>query len=555
VLHAATAALVALAVAALAGPGWAAVAGLATAAYRPFLVYAGVHEPETAILFCLAVAVACGAWARRLGQAGPPPRSWTGAALAAASGLALAAAGLLRPHHLILLPVWAYWLTPTQPAQPASSLPGKDGTSDRRTRRSARIGLSSSAAVLLAALALLAPFVVSRWRATGSLAVMNPGPVFYEGNAPGATGLRRHAPPAVLALERAHPAVSDYGHVAYRRIASWAAGRRLSPGAANRYWTRLAWQGIAAWPARSAGRFIRKALFSVMPYEAHDLIVAEHLDRRLRRVLPWGFAFLVVAAPWPALAPRRRLADLAGPLAVAGLALTVQIAFYASARQRLPLALAMLVAGPVLLADLARGRLDARVRRPLALALGVVIAAALAVASGRWALLDQLEWDDLLGRRPVSPAERLLAFQDGRAGRTELREDALLFRAALARHRAGDLAASLPAFAALSGRGRDFTIDEDPVGVPEYWLARAFLAGGEPAHFRAALAAALATRPDEPRLLALVSPAGPPGVDPVSARLALADAARAADRPSAAQAVLRPLAPAFPELGVERRLP
>ena len=548
VLHAGTAAAVALAVAALAGPAWAAAAGLAAAAYRPFLVYAGIHEPENAIVFCLAVAIACGAWARRLLR--QEVAALAGPALAAGAGLALAAAGLLRPQHLLLLPIWACWV---------ALAPGRGWK---------RPYSSVAGAVLLAALAVLLPFFAARWRATGSLTIMDPGAVFYEGNAPGATGLRSHAPAVILALEKAHPGESDYRHVAYRRIAAYAtsgarpaltavtggaapraASASIAPGAANRYWTRLAWEGIAAWPRRAAARFGRKALLALMPYEAHDLVVAEHLDRRVRRRLPWGFALLAVALPWLLLARRRRLADLAGPVAVAALAFAVQVAFFASARQRLPLALALLVIGPALLADLAGGRLRAGVRRPLAVGFGVVAAAALAVAGGRWAILDQIEWDEMLGRRPPALAERLVRVQDGQAGRRGLREDALFFRAALGRYHAGDLDAALPALADLAGAGRDYTVDGAVVdGVPEYWLARACLARGDRRCARVALAAALCVRPDGPRILALATRRSAPGVDPASAGLLLAEAADLSGHPHAAAALRRLIAPAVPEL-------
>ncbi len=75
---------------------------------------------------------------------------------------------------------------------------------------------------------------------------------------------------------------------------------------------------------------------------------------------------LLPALPWAALARRRRLVELAGPLALAALAVAVRVATYASARQRLPLALALWVVLPVLLADLLDGRLRGGVRPALA---------------------------------------------------------------------------------------------------------------------------------------------------------------------------------------------
>src|SRR5271166_6576505 len=107
---------------------------------------------------------------------------------------------------------------------------------------------------------------------------------------------------------------------------SRTAGSRRPPLAANRYWTGLAWEAMAARPWEAARRFARKALLALAPYEGHDLLLAERLDRRLRRWLPWGFALPLLALPWVPLARRGRLAELAGPLAVAALAFAVQAA-------------------------------------------------------------------------------------------------------------------------------------------------------------------------------------------------------------------------------------
>ncbi len=584
-LHALTAALAALAVARLAGPGWALVAGLGVASYRPFLVYAGVHEPESVIVFCLAVAICAGLAARALtpvpspdppptrttpspGRGAPPPSPfvgiganledragraaapsplvgegrgegafWLWATLAAA---ALAAAGLARPQHLLLLPVWALWM--------GAALP--------RSRR-----LRVWAVVFGIGALLVGPVLASRYRATGMLAVMNPGPVFYEGNGPGATGLVRFAPPAVIALERAHREAFDYGHVAYRRIAAAATGRPASPSAANRYWTGLALEGMRAWPGAALRRLARKAGLALMPYEAHDLVNAEQNDRRLRRLLPWGFALLLVPLAWLPLARRGRWSELAGPLAVALLALALQTGIYASARQRLPLALALWVVGPVLACDLVRGRLHAAVRPALALLLGLAGGALIAGLTGRVALLDQLGWDRLLGPAPPALGARLVAWQEGRTLRPLVRQDALALAAGVGALRLGRPDLALPHLAPLVAGDRDFTIDDRTVGVPAYQAALALLALGDRDGALQAAMQARGVRPDDPRVAALAlrlaDPAGfqaavggwrLAGGDPVSARLALAAAARSAGDQGAAQALLQPLAADFPEL-------
>ncbi len=548
VLHALTAAAVAMTVAMLAGRRWAWLGGLGVAAYRPFLVYCGMLEPETVILACLACAMLLGALARRrlaalaapalaeaeaaVTSAGPaaapaaaavivpseapgpvwaapgtaplpveapaavtaPPRAsipLATAALAVLAFAALAAAALGRPQHLLLMPVWAWWLAAAAPAAPAGG-----------PRRAAR-RLVWTVALAVAA-AVLGPPLVMRARVTGVPAIMNPGAVFYEGNGPGATGLTRFAPPAVIQLERAHRESVDYGHVAYRRIASAVAGRRLDPLAANRYWTGLAWEAIAARPLAALRRCGRKALLALAPYEGHDLVIAERLDRRLRGGLPWGFAVPLLALPWLPLARRGRLAELAGPLAVAALAFAVQAAIYASARQRLPAALALWVVLPALAADLAGGRTTAAVRPFLALLLGPCLALGLAAATARAAVLDQLGWDRLLGRQPARLGEALCAAQDGRLlRRPRLRQDAERFAAGVALARQRRPEDSLRVLGPLLGGRADYTSDDREVGVPQYWAALDLLALRHREQAAAMARIARQVRPDDARAGAL----------------------------------------------------
>jgi hypothetical protein len=617
VLHALTAAAAAMTVALLAGRRWAWLGGLGVAAYRPFLVYCGMLEPETVILACLACAMLLGALARRRlampaapalaeaeaavadlapaaaavtapaaapGPAGAapgttrtapgtaraapeaapraavaraaiaaPPRApvpLATAALVVLAFAALAAAALGRPQHLLLMPVWAWWLAAAAPAAPAGG-----------PRRAAR-RLAWAAALAVAA-AVLGPPLAMRARVTGVPAIMNPGAVFYEGNGPGATGLTRFAPPAVIQLERAHRESVDYGHVAYRRIASAVAGRRLDPLAANRYWTGLAWEAIAARPLAAALRCGRKALLALAPYEGHDLLIAERLDRRLRPRLPWGFAVPLLALPWLPLARRARLAELAGPLAVTALTFAVQAAIYASARQRLPAALALWVVLPVLAADLAAGRTSAAVRPFLALLLGPCMALGLAAATARAAVLDQLGWDRLLGRQPARLGEVLCAAQDGRLLRPRLRQDAERFAAgaALARQRRPE--DSLRVLEPLLGGRADYTSDDRELGVPRYWAALDLLALRRREQAAGMARLAWQVRPDDARAGALAlrlagapeatpwpppAPWRPPGCDPVSVRLDLAGAAIADGDRAGALAMLQPLAADFPEL-------
>ena len=286
-------------------------------------------------------------------------------------------------------------------------------------------------------------------------------------------------------------------------------------------------------------------------------------DRRLRRWLPWGFALPLAALAWLPLCRRGRLVELAGPLSVAALACIVQFAVYASARQRLPAALALWVVLPALASDLAGRRTSAAVRPLLALLLGASVTLGLATATARPAVLDQLGWDRLLGRQPAGLGEVLCAAQDGRLLRPRLRQDAERFAAgvALARQRRPD--DSLQVLGPLLDGRADYTSDDREVGVPQYWAALDLLALRHRGQAAAMARIAWQVRPDDARAGALaLRLAGardatlpppraawrPPGCDPVSARLDLAGAAAADGDRAAALAFLRPLAADFPEL-------
>ncbi|HXO26180.1 MAG TPA: hypothetical protein VOA80_02445, partial [Thermoanaerobaculia bacterium] len=253
---------------------------------------------------------------------------------------------------------------------------------------------------------------------------------------------------------------------------------------------------------------------------------------------------------------------VAGPLAVAALAFAVQAAIYASARQRLPAALALWIVLPALAADLAGGRTSAAVRPLLALLLGPCVALGLAAATARAAVLDQLGWDRLLGRQPARLGELLCAAQDGRLLRPRLRQDAerLAAGVALARQRRPE--DSLRVLGPLLGGRADYTSDDRELGVPQYWAALDLLALRHREQAAGMARIAWQVRPDDARAGALAlrlagarqaapwppAPWRPPGCDPVSARLDLAGAVVADGDRAAALAFLRPLAADFPEL-------
>jgi len=523
------AALVASAVQVLAGRWWALVSGIVAATYRPLIVHAGIDEPEALIATLLALAMALGIGARARLRARKASTPWL---LMLAAGLAIGATATMRPQYVLLIPVWAAWIA---------------AASSRRW--------IVAVLVLVAGAAVFAPVIVSRAGGGSGMMVMNPGPVFYEGNGPGATGLTRHAPPVVQVLEAARPQDVDYGHVAYRRLASHALGRELSVREANQYWTALALQSVMERPDIAFARLVRKTMFSLMPREAHDLVVAEHLDRLARRLLPWGFGLLVVALPWIGLVRRSVLADLAGPLAIALLAVAVQIVFYASARQRLPLATAFLVIAPVVAAEVGAGRLAGGVRRSVAILLGLAFGALMAFLGGGTAAADQLLWQE--SRAAAAGEEsRLAQLFQGRALRRGREEDQVRLLAAVQHLGAGEIDAGIERLEPLLGRRLDLTLDDRVIGVPEYVSARLELARGRRDDAFLAARAAVAIRPGDIRISALAyrleDGAGdewmPVGWDPVSVRWALAEAA-VADRDNAeARRRLQPLAQSFPEL-------
>lgn len=523
VLQGVTAALLAAAATRLGGRRAGFLAAGLAALHAPFLVAAGTHEPESMLQFVLAAAILLGL------LAGETASSRTALLTGGIAGACLGAAALLRPQQLLLLPAWSAWLASRSP-------------------RGSR--LLAAAAPLLGAALALAPALVPRL-ASGVPATMNPGVVLYEGNWPAATGLARYAPALVKELEARHPERFDYGHVAYRRLAAFAEGRAVETGENNRWWLRLLSEGVRAEPGRFLARLARKALFAVAPYEIHDLRSMESLSRRARALLPWGFFALAAGLVWIPLAGRERLRQLAGPLAVAALAVAVQVAFYASARQRLPLATAACVITPVLLSDALAGRLRGTRRAALAVALGLASALGLAWATGRTAAVDQAQWD-VAGAAPArSLGEGLAAVADGRRlVAPRQRELASAVVADIATVQDGG---SPPRrLAALRGRALDFTVDDLTVLVPELWLARA---AADPAERRALAAQALAARPGDPAVLALALAAAerppadpatalalrPPGCDPASWLWLLG-------RESGDPRLLAPLAEAFPEL-------
>ena len=489
---------------------WGVVAGLTglllMATYRPLIVYAGVLEPESLIVSLLALFLLCGAFVKGRAQ-----RWWSTTAGSVMVGLCV----LLRPTFLLLIPCWAVWAAAAD-----------------RSRR-----LQRGIFALAVSLIVIAPTVVGNYLESGSSIFMNPGPVFYEGNGPFATGLIAADPELVGRLETLQPpGDADYQHVAFRRIASAALGRTASAGESNRFWTRLAMETMRSFPAAAILRDCRKLAFAMSPYEAHDLINAQDFDGRLRRILPWGFSVILVGLPFSALLRRRDRAELLPAAAVAILVVAVQVVFYASARQRLPLALPGIMAVAAGIAELAR-RGRSRARMSLAL---------LAAGLGLFALLGWLtapaQWDLETGETEV-----LTAFGPPAKSDRSVLSDALNGRALRPESREAATLAARGRALYLAGRFTDALKTMEPVtsgvlaGSPTsrkdaaFWSSRTSLALGDTPRAKQLSRQAIASLPADLRSQALwlalnwndrtlrdVEAWRPPGVDSVSARIALA---------------------------------
>ncbi len=517
---------------------WGSAAGLIglllMTTYRPFIVYAGVLEPESLIVSLLALAALCSMLVRR------PERVPFWCALIAGSVI-LGLCAILRPTFLPLIPVWAVWIASI-------------AKTARAWKATAAVGLS---------LLVITPTVVGHYRESGSPIFMDPGPAFYEGNGPLATGLTAADPELVGRLEAMQPAGNaDYLHVGYRRIAAAELGHPVSAGESNRYWMGLALESMRSFAAAAFSRNCLKVAFAISPYEAHDLINAEDFDRQLRKILPWGFSVILVGLPFALLLDRRDWAMLAGPVTIGILVIAVQLLFYASARQRLPLALPGIMAVAAGASQITR-RHSSFVARPLGLSvagLGIFFALAWVTSPAQWQLETELR---AFFGSPAVPERSLLSdILDGRALRPEARKAAILALDGRARYLSGQFAESLSTMepvtsGTLSGSR---TSRKDAF----YWSARASLALGDVPRAKQSSRQAMSVLPQDVRSRALwlalnwkdesVSEARswrPPGVDSVSARIALARELSYAGRRDLAVQLASGLAAQFPELAAK----
>jgi len=510
------------------GPTAGMAAGILLVSYRPFLVYAGVLEPETLIVALLAAALHAAHRSRREGNGGRSASRW-----AAVASLFLGLAAMARPQYVILVPLWALWVL-----RPA----GEVG----RWR--------PTLAALSAGAILLLPFAAHRLLRYGSLSVMNPGPVFYEGNGPqSSTGI--YTPPHIVErLAATYASGADMAHVAYRRVASAETGQAATPSVANRYWAGLALDGIRRRPWRAAQRFVSKAALALAPYELHDLINADDLDRRLRRKLPWGFGLVLTLACLALLRNPGSILRHLPALSIAGLSWAVQVLFYPSARQRLPMALGLCVAGVALLASAPRRRRGLATASIAALAL----VGALTYFGAPVACLEEAKARTALGVLGPSAGESLAAFLDGRAWRPQIWEAA---RAVALARDAFERGRPVPAIAPLAVALRRAS-GPDWLRARAAWLAaRSSLVSGQTGTARSLVRQCVALDSDFGPGRALLTaldatscPAGldrqalVPGEDPMNAQLLLAQAAASVQGPSCAARVAHTVLKAFPAL-------
>lgn len=227
------AALVGLAAARLGGPRPAALAAALLLLSRPAVANASELEPETLLLLLVAGAVLALAHASD-SQGGKAPVI-AGAMLGLAAGVRpTAVLAALVVGGLLALRGW-------------------------RTAARFSAGFVGPAVAGLGAVMAL----------TGTLALMDPGAVFLEGNGPLATGYTGVQPQIVNDVASLE-GVPDAIHLSYRSVASRAAGRSLSRDEANDYWRTRAMAFVSRHPLAAAMGLARKAWFTAHDYDSWD---------------------------------------------------------------------------------------------------------------------------------------------------------------------------------------------------------------------------------------------------------------------------------------------
>lgn len=295
--------------------GLSLAAAVAFAFDRHLLVYQRIVEPD---VYLLVFTVACLFFLQRAHQRDDEIAPiWLAGAFAALCTL-------IRPTFVPLILLLPLYLKPRKAAR--------------------RLWLSRSVGALLPVVAVVVFLMVRAAVVTGDprTPVMNPGPVFFEGNNPISRGTSAIYPPLVLKLYNSRSDQEpDSPHIFYRTLAREATEKPLSVSETNAYWTEKTLRYIRAEPGRFLGLLREKVLNAFHGYRWHDILSAWSYDRMLR--LPSvPFALVTALALCGLLLDVREWRQSVLYYALAFAQLGVMCVFYVSARQRLVLLPALL---------------------------------------------------------------------------------------------------------------------------------------------------------------------------------------------------------------------
>ena len=235
---------------------------------------------------------------------------------------------------------------------------------------------------------------------TGEAVIMDPGTVFAEANSPIATGAAGALPRIVADLER-DATEPDYLHVAYRIVANRAAGRELSRGEVNRFWTSMSLAFMKEHPMAAARTFARKFHLAIHNYDVFDLATSRRKAAELEGRgfwVPFGVLIalsgvgLLIRATVAGESTSGRTADLAAPLIFAGASLLTMVLFNVTVRAR-----NALLPSLAILAAIGAVAIERQLRKRdrlalLAIGLAIVIIIALAIPP-RTAGEDSYAWN------------------------------------------------------------------------------------------------------------------------------------------------------------------
>jgi len=364
----------------------------------------------------------------------------------------------------------------------------------RELRDAAAFAIAVSLPVMLA---ITGNFII-----TGDASLMDPGCAFYEGMNPSSEGYAGVQPRIVKEIEGAVQQ-PDYVHVAYRIVASRAAGRTLTHRESNAWWTAKAVAFMREYPENAARIAARKLLFAFHAYDRWDLSTMARKSRALERWPVWIPFPLMAALAGVALLRRRREATI--PLLFAAASMTVLVLFFVSGRQREAVIPALAVAAAIGVSELVSVLRTSRLEAALMIA-GIVIIATLLSVDGPAQREDLYTWGLLHD-------DEAMAFDRARE---------------LGRH--GDWAAADALFDALQRAGYQPLREASAVPSVAWYRARAAL------HLRRdprpQLAVAAAAAPGDVHVLALQAVLGDRAAmrranalhDPFTAEMALAEA-------------------------------